>query len=123
MEIAYDVVACPMGRALIAATPLGICSVTFGSSDRALGADLRRQFPRARIERDERLLDFARERLVAAFEGVDAGLPLDVRATAFQARVWGSLRTIRRGETRSYAGAPRRSGRWRARSRPTPSRC
>ena len=115
MKIAYDVVDCPLGKALIAATPIGICAVFFGDRERPLVADLRRRFPRAEISRSAALLRFARERLAAVFGGAsDAHLPLDVRGTAFQARVWESLRAIPLGETRTYAQVARAIGRPKA---------
>lgn len=115
MSIAYDLVDCPLGRALIAATPRGICAVFFGDRDRPLIADLKDRFPKARIGRSADLLRFAKTRLKALFGGAtDARLPLDVRGTAFQARVWGALRAIPYGETRTYAEIARAVGRPKA---------
>jgi AraC family transcriptional regulator of adaptative response/methylated-DNA-[protein]-cysteine methyltransferase len=103
MRIAYDV----FDGALVAATPLGICSVELGGGVR----DLRRRYPEATITRSPALLRFAKERLRAFFKGLDPGLPFDVRATAFQARVWAALRAIPAGETRSYAEVAKAIGR------------
>jgi len=104
MSIAYDLVDCPLGKALIGATAMGICAVYFGDRQQPLVRELRSRFPNARISRRPELLRFARERLKAVFSGArDARLPLDVRATAFQAKVWESLRAIPFGETRTYA--------------------
>jgi AraC family transcriptional regulator of adaptative response/methylated-DNA-[protein]-cysteine methyltransferase len=114
MDIAYDLFEGPLGRTLIAATPLGICSLEMGGSDRALVASLRRRFGRATIRRSPELLRFARTRLRAAFSPEGALLPLDVRATAFQARVWATLRAIPAGQTRSYRDVARLVGRPRA---------
>jgi AraC family transcriptional regulator of adaptative response/methylated-DNA-[protein]-cysteine methyltransferase len=116
MTIGYDVIDCPLGRALIAATPLGLCSVEFGDSERALVSDLRAQFPRATVRRDPGMLRYARERLEKLFSGAvrDPNLPLDIRATVFQTRVWESLRSIPYGETRTYAEVARAIGRPRA---------
>ena len=112
MSIAYDIVDCPLGKALIGATPLGICAVYFGDREKPLVVELRRRFPKARISRSPDLLRFARSRLNAVFEGArEAQLPLDVRATAFQAKVWESLRAIPFGETRTYAEIARAIGR------------
>lgn len=113
MDIAYDLVKSPLGWALVAATPLGICAVSLGDSARPLEAELRRRFPRARIRREPALLRFARARLLGLLEGSarDPLLPLDVRATAFQARVWTSLRSIPCGRTRTYADLARSVGR------------
>jgi AraC family transcriptional regulator of adaptative response/methylated-DNA-[protein]-cysteine methyltransferase len=111
MDIVYDIIDCPLGRALLAATPEGICAVSFGNSDRPLAADLRARHPRASIRRDARLLRRAGGGLRRVFAGADADLPLDVRATAFQARVWRELRAIPAGSTRSYGEIARRIGR------------
>jgi len=111
MNITYDLVECPLGKALIGATPLGICAVYFGDRERPLVAELKSRFPKARISRSPDLLRFARSRLKALFEGArDAKLPLDVRGTAFQAKVWASLRAIPFGETRTYAEIARAIG-------------
>ncbi len=113
MKIAYDVTDTPLGKALIAATPLGICAVELGSREGALSANLRARFRGASITRSPNLLRFARGRLQALFSGMtrDPDLPLDVRATAFQAAVWESLRAIPAGETRTYAEVARSIGR------------
>jgi AraC family transcriptional regulator of adaptative response/methylated-DNA-[protein]-cysteine methyltransferase len=113
MSITYDIIDCPLGRALIAATPLGICAVQFGDSDRALAAELRDRYPRAELARNPSLLRRAGRQLRRIFRGkpLDASLPLDARATAFQARVWEQLRAIPAGTTRSYGEIARRLGR------------
>jgi AraC family transcriptional regulator of adaptative response/methylated-DNA-[protein]-cysteine methyltransferase len=113
MSITYDIIRSPLGRALIAATPLGICAVQFGDSDRALAKALREDYPRAEIVRDPALLRRAGRLVRRIVEGkpLDAALPLDARATAFQARVWKELRAIPAGRTRSYGEIARRIGR------------
>jgi AraC family transcriptional regulator of adaptative response/methylated-DNA-[protein]-cysteine methyltransferase len=113
MDIAYELLDCPLGRALIAATPLGICAVEFGDSDAALSKSLAARYPRASIRREPTLLRKAGRQLHRILEGkpVDSSLPLDARATAFQARVWGELRAIPAGRTRTYGEIARRIGR------------
>jgi AraC family transcriptional regulator of adaptative response/methylated-DNA-[protein]-cysteine methyltransferase len=108
MTIAFDLLDTSIGRCLIAATPVGICAVLFGASAER---ELRARFPNAILRRDPRLLTRARAAIRRILAGRDASLPLDVRATAFQARVWESLRAIPRGETRSYAQIARTLGR------------
>jgi AraC family transcriptional regulator of adaptative response/methylated-DNA-[protein]-cysteine methyltransferase len=86
---------------LVAATTKGVCCLAFGASE----ADLRARFPRAQlVPAGDDLRDlFAR--VVAAVEQpgpASAAIPLDVKGTAFQQRVWEELRRIPHGETRSY---------------------
>jgi AraC family transcriptional regulator of adaptative response/methylated-DNA-[protein]-cysteine methyltransferase len=105
-EIGYAIAACPLGRLLGAATPKGVCFVGIGEDDRALEAELRREFPQAAaIRRDEGRLGSAMATILAFLEGAQPhiDLPVDIRSTAFQRRVWEELRRIPFGETRSYA--------------------
>jgi len=113
MTLAYDIVRTPLGPALIAATPLGICAVELADTERDLRRRLRARFSAATLRRDPALLRPARDRLRRLIDGSarEAGLPTDVRATAFQARVWAQLRAIPRGATRSYGRIARRLGR------------
>lgn len=115
-RIAYGVVPCPHGRLLVAATSRGVCRVSLGSEDRALVHDLRHEFPAAELRRDQRALAgplrHILRRLTGHREPLD--LPLDIRATAFQRRVWDALRSIPHGETRSYQEVARAIGRPRA---------
>jgi len=96
---------CPFGRLLVGATDKGVCFIGFAEPDEALMGDLRRRFPRASVTTDDpalagtvrAVLDFLREPKQAL------DLPLDLRGTAFQQRVWRTLCAIPAGETRSYA--------------------
>lgn len=108
-RIAYDVFPSRLGGILMAATQRGLCAVLPGG----WASDLRALFPKAELGRSPALLRFAAVRLRSLLDGriCDARLPLDVRATAFQARVWSSLRAIPAGETRSYADIARAIGR------------
>ena len=96
---------CELGWLLIAATTRGICSVMLGEEPAALEQLLRRQFYAAEIIRDAPGMAEQVTGMLAAMTDHPASgdLPLDVRATAFQARVWQALRQIPRGQTRSYA--------------------
>ncbi len=95
---------CPFGRLLVGATASGVCFLGFAEPDDALMGDLRRRFPRATVVMDDAglaeilalVLDFIAEPREAL------ALPLDLRGTAFQVRVWEALRRIPPGETRSY---------------------
>ncbi len=113
--IRFAVTACSLGQVLAAASERGVCAILIGSDEFTLLNDLRRQFPRASIAHAGD--DFAdRLRTVAAMieEPRNAnGLPLDIRGTAFQQRVWTALRQIPAGHTASYSdiasaiGSPR----------------
>ena len=89
-----------LGPLLIAATPKGICRLTFGEDEAAL----RRRFPHADIRPDDGIIAPWVDAALAQIERPsDHHLPLDVRGTAFQEKVWAELRKIPLGETRSYA--------------------
>jgi len=95
---------CPFGRLLVGATDKGVCFIGFAEPDEALMGDLRRRFPRADVAPDDAglaatvraVLDFIAEPRQAL------DLPLDLRGTAFQQRVWRTLVSIPPGETRTY---------------------
>lgn len=105
-EIRIAHAASAMGPLLVGATVRGVCFIGFAEPPAALEGDLRARFPRARlVPADAELADTVRQ--VAAFIAEPAAalaLPLDLRGTAFQRRVWEALQRIPLGETRSYAG-------------------
>ena len=96
---------CPFGRLLVGATATGVCFLGFAEPDDALMGDLRRRFPRARVVADDAGLAATLRAVLDFLEEPKAGLdlPLDLRGTAFQLRVWAALRRIPAGETRSYS--------------------
>ena len=105
LRVRYAIEPCPLGLLLIAATERGVCSVKMGDRESALEADLYAEFPNALVERDRPgMVPFVRA-ILAHLEGREPSLtlPTDLRATAFQIRVWEELRRIPYGETRSYA--------------------
>ena len=113
--IAFTIVNSSMGRLLVAGTEKGLCSVKLGDRDEALEADLRTEYPSARIERQRgAFADWVRT-IVEHVDGraPQIDLPLDIKATAFQWKVWRYLQSIPYGETRAYSdvataiGAPR----------------
>lgn len=110
-RIRYAIADSPLGRFLLAATERGICSLRFGE-DATLVAELKAEFPKAELEAEETAL----APMIAAVQAHLAGrqpqleLPLDVKATAFQQRVWAILREIPYGETRSYQEIARMMG-------------
>ena len=96
---------CPYGRLLVGATAAGVCFLGFAEPDDALMGDLRRRFPNAIIVADDAALAGTVAAVLAYLHEPAAGLalPLDLRGTAFQQRVWAALCRIPPGETRSYA--------------------
>lgn len=114
MEIRYAITPSPVGLILVAWTARGVCSVRIGDSQKAVVDSLRSEFPNAQLERAPEFSPFAAAMLAhVTGERPDIDLPLDIRATAFQLRVWRALKQIPYGETRSYSevaesiGAPR----------------
>ncbi|MDQ3870381.1 MAG: bifunctional DNA-binding transcriptional regulator/O6-methylguanine-DNA methyltransferase Ada [Chloroflexota bacterium] len=103
IAVQYTIAGTPFGRMLVASTEKGICAVSLGDSDDELEAALGEEFPGAAIRRQDEGLRPAAASLLRQLErGEAAALPLDVRATAFQRRVWEALRSIPRGATRTY---------------------
>jgi AraC family transcriptional regulator of adaptative response/methylated-DNA-[protein]-cysteine methyltransferase len=94
----------PFGRLLVGATAAGLCFIGFAEPDDALMADLTRRFPRATIVPDDAGLTGTLRAILAFMHEptIALDLPLDLRGTAFQLRVWEALRRIPAGETRSY---------------------
>lgn len=112
MAIRFAIGACSLGAILVAATDKGICCILMGDDPGQLARDLQDRFPAAELRGAE--ADF--EATVAAVVGfVEApalglDLPLDVRGTVFQQRVWEALRQIPSGSTVSYAELAARIG-------------
>lgn len=104
MIIDYTIVDSPLGRLLVAATGRGVCAVSFGGEDEGLESALRAEYPAAAIRRDATDLKDWVDALLEHLGGSRArlDLPLDLRATAFQLRVWEEMRKIPYGSTRSY---------------------
>lgn len=111
-RIGYTIVHCSVGRLLLAATARGVCRISMGEDDGALEKDLRNEYPAAEIRRDANGLRRWASRVVEHLKGEqpDLDLPIDVRATAFQWRVWEALRAIPYGGTRSYSEVARGIG-------------
>ena len=104
MNIYHTLVACPMGRLLVAATDKGVCSVKLGNSDEALKENLQSEFPSATHQQNGGHLAIWTAEILSYLDGEKTGLdlPLDIQATAFQQRVWQALKEIPYGETRTY---------------------
>jgi AraC family transcriptional regulator of adaptative response/methylated-DNA-[protein]-cysteine methyltransferase len=104
VEIDFTIADSPLGRLLLAATPRGVCCVMIGDSDRTLEKDLRKEYPHAVVRRSDRSLTAKVRLLLEHLRGntLHVELPTDLRATAFQSRVWRQLQAIPYGETRTY---------------------
>lgn len=102
--IAYTIADSSLGRLLVAVTERGVCAVSLGDDDSALTAGLRTEYPAATITRADARLMPTVAAILAYLSGAEPALdlPLDLRATGFQWRVWQELRRIPRGETASY---------------------
>lgn len=111
-EIRFALGICSLGSILVAMSPRGVCAISLGDDPEALVRDLQDRFPKAQLVGG----DEAFERLVAQVVGfVEApalglDLPLDIRGTAFQQRVWQALREIPCGTRVSYSEIARRIG-------------
>lgn len=112
-RIVYAVTPSPLGRLLVAATAKGLCFLALGEDEARLVGELRAEFPAAAsIEHDEAAIRPSVEAVLAfiAGETPHLDLPLDVRATAFQRKVWNELVAIPYGETMTYAELAERLG-------------
>jgi len=112
IEIRFAIGECSLGAILVAMTERGLCAILLGDDPEALARDLQDSFPNADLIGG----DGEFEKLVAQVVGfVDApgrglDLPLDIRGTAFQQRVWQALRDIPAGSTATYSGIAQRIG-------------
>jgi AraC family transcriptional regulator, regulatory protein of adaptative response / methylated-DNA-[protein]-cysteine methyltransferase len=112
LEIRYAVVDSPLGRLLVGATSRGVCAVMLGKPDAQLLRELARDFPRAQLREDARGIGVWARAVVARLRpgSANSEIPLDIRGTAFQRRVWEELRHIPSGQTRTYSEIARRIG-------------
>ncbi len=103
-EIGFRTVRCALGWLLVAGSEKGVCAVILGDVRGPLVDALRGEFPWADLASgDDRLDGWAVTLAQRAAGGrPDAEVPLDVRGSRFQQRVWAALGAIPRGETRSY---------------------
>jgi AraC family transcriptional regulator, regulatory protein of adaptative response / methylated-DNA-[protein]-cysteine methyltransferase len=115
-SIRYSIIPSSLGWLLIGTTEKGVCAVRLGDSDEELENMLRIEFPTAKLKRDEAGLGPWVNLLCSYLNGVDShlDLPLDIRATAFQRRVYQALQCIPYGTTRSYQEVANAIGRPRA---------
>jgi AraC family transcriptional regulator of adaptative response/methylated-DNA-[protein]-cysteine methyltransferase len=104
-DIRFAIAECWLGLVLIAASEKGVCAILFGDDPEELRCDLQDQFPRARLIGSDKSFEELTAKVIAFVEAPGQGLdlPLDIRGTAFQHRVWDALRRIPVGSTASYA--------------------
>ena len=114
-EIRFAVGECSLGSILVARSERGVCAIFLGDDPDALTRELQDRFPRATLIGADPAFEDVVAKVVGLIEapGTGVDLPLDVRGTAFQQRVWRALREIPAGSTASYReiasriGAPR----------------
>jgi AraC family transcriptional regulator of adaptative response/methylated-DNA-[protein]-cysteine methyltransferase len=112
VEMHVAVGECSLGSVLVARSRKGVCAILLGDDPDALVGDLQDRFPRARLLPGDPGFDAVVSRVIAFVDAPALGLdlPLDIRGTAFQQRVWQALRQIPAGSTASYAEIARRIG-------------
>jgi AraC family transcriptional regulator of adaptative response/methylated-DNA-[protein]-cysteine methyltransferase len=102
--IRFAVGECSLGSILVAATDKGVCAIEFGNAD-ALVHTLQDRFPKAQLVGGDETFERLVAQVVGFIEAPAQGLelPLDIRGTAFQKRVWNAIRNIPAGATATYA--------------------
>jgi AraC family transcriptional regulator of adaptative response/methylated-DNA-[protein]-cysteine methyltransferase len=119
-QIGWCTARSPFGWIVVGSTERGLCWLALGSTSAEAAASLREEFPLAELRRDPSLSRLVDRALESVRDGSDlergrAGSEsLDLRGTVFQLRVWQALRSIPRGETRSYSQLARDMGEPRA---------
>ncbi len=110
--IRFAVAQCTLGSLLVAASDQGVCAILLGDDPDALVRDLQDRFRHAELLGGDHEFEHWVAKVVGFIEAPRIGLdlPLDVRGTAFQQRVWEALRKIPAGETISYAALAKRIG-------------
>lgn len=115
-ELRFAVGQCSLGAILVAASPKGVAAILMGDDPAALVRDLQDRFPRAELIGGDKGFEALVAKVIGYVEspGASLDLPLDVRGTAFQQRVWAALRDIPAGTTATYAEIAQRIGAPRA---------
>ena len=111
-SIRYAVFTLPIGRTLVAATSRGLCAVKLGEDEAKLRRLIGEEFSAAELIEDPAALGEIRDSIASFLsgEGDLSRVPVDIRGTVFQRRVWRALSRIPRGETRTYAQIARAIG-------------
>jgi AraC family transcriptional regulator of adaptative response/methylated-DNA-[protein]-cysteine methyltransferase len=110
--IRFAIGECSLGSILVAASAKGVCSVSLGNNPGQMCEQLQDQFPKARLIGGDKKFENTVSKVIGFVEAPRLGLnlPLDVRGTVFQRRVWQALRGIPAGSTMSYREVARRIG-------------
>src|SRR5262249_36051838 len=110
--IRFAIRECSLGSVLVAATEKGVCAIFLGDDPNALARELQDRLPNARIVGGDSTFGRWVAQAVGLVEkpALGLGLPLDIRGTAFQVRVWEALRQIPPGSTASYSEIAERIG-------------
>lgn len=110
--IRFAIAECSLGSILVAATEKGVCAIRFGDDPEALLQDFQDRFPKGQLIGADAKFEQWVAKVIGFVEAPTRGLdlPLDVRGTAFQQRVWKALREIPTGSTASYAEIAKRIG-------------
>ena len=111
-DISFAVGECSLGSILVATSEKGVCAILLGDDPAQLVRDLQDQFPKANLTGNEIRYEALVAKVVGFVEqpGLGLDLPLDIRGTAFQQRVWKALREIPLGGTASYAMIAKKIG-------------
>ena len=112
MDIHFAIAESSLGAVLVAQSPRGVCAILMGDEPEALLRDLQDRFPEAHLIGGDADFEGVAAKVVAFIEAPALGLdlPLDIRGTAFQQRVWQALREIPVGATASYTEIAARTG-------------
>jgi AraC family transcriptional regulator of adaptative response/methylated-DNA-[protein]-cysteine methyltransferase len=110
--IRFAVGECSLGALLVAMSPMGVCAISMGDDPDALACDLQDRFPQAEVNFGDSEFERCIAQVIGLIEAPDLefDLPLDVRGTAFQRRVWQALVEIPAGVTVSYSELAGRIG-------------
>jgi AraC family transcriptional regulator, regulatory protein of adaptative response / methylated-DNA-[protein]-cysteine methyltransferase len=111
-EIRFAVGECSLGSILVATSDRGVCAILLGDDPDALTRELQDQFPQANLIGGDKQFEQVVSKVIGFVEAPALGLalPLDVRGTAFQQRVWQALRKVPAGSTASYTDIAKRIG-------------
>lgn len=111
-SLRFGISECSLGATLVAQSERGICAILLGDDPDTLMQDLESAFPQATLLRGDKALAQVIDPVLRFIEAPSIGLdlPLDIRGTAFQQRVWQALQAIPPGTTASYTDIARRIG-------------